>query len=241
MMALLTQASRPPESGAGQRSMKPEPERFNARDFQHRAGVSRETLDKFEAYAALLTKWTAAINLVSPRSLPDLWRRHFLDSAQLQRHLPAASGVGDRVILDLGSGGGFPGMVLALLGCGHIHLVESDQRKAVFLRQVARETGAPVTIHADRIEALDPFPIDVVTCRAFAPLPRLLALAAPFLAPDWGKEGPYGLFLKGRNVDRELTEAGKTWRLRIERFESITDPEGSILRLKILSVEDGAS
>ena len=221
--------------------MNPEPERFAAADFQRQTDVSRETLDRFEAYAALLMKWTAAINLVSPRSLPDLWRRHFLDSAQLRRHLPAAADPAGRKILDLGTGGGFPGMVLALLGCGHVHLVESDQRKAVFLQQAARETAAPVTIHNSRIEALEPFPVDVVTCRAFAPLPRLLDLAAPFLAPDCGKEGPCGLFLKGRNVDRELTEAGKTWRLRIKRFESITDPEGSILRLKILSVEDGAS
>lgn len=221
--------------------MSPEPERFTAVDFQRQTDVSRETLDKFETYAALLTKWTAAINLVSPRSLPDLWRRHFLDSAQLKRHLPPATDPAGRTILDLGSGGGFPGMVLALLGCGHVHVVESDQRKAVFLQQVARETAAPVTVHVSRIEALEPFPIDVVTCRAFAPLPRLLDLAAPFLAPDRGNEGPSGLFLKGRNVDRELTEAGKTWRLRIERFESITDPEGSILRLKILSIEDGAS
>lgn len=222
-----------------------EPQRLTAADFQRVTDVSRETQDKFERYAALLTKWTAAINLISPRSLPDLWRRHFLDSAQLRAYLPPEPGAGERTILDLGSGGGFPGMVLALLGCGHVHLVESDQRKAVFLQEVARETGASVTIHALRIEALDPFPVDAVTCRAFAPLPKILGLSERFLRPQnertCGKDAPIGLFLKGRNADRELTEAGKTWRLQTERFESITDPEGSILRLKLLSVEGGAS
>lgn len=218
-----------------------EPDRLTAVDFQRRLGVSRETRDKFERYAALLRKWTAAINLVSPHSLPDLWRRHFLDSAQLQRYLPELPSGSERIILDLGSGGGFPGLVLAILGCGQVHLVESDQRKAVFLQEVARETGTSVTIHNRRLETLDPFPVDILTCRAFAPLPRILRLSEPFLRPGPDREGALGLFLKGRNVDQELTEAGKTWRLRIERFESITDPEGSILRLKLLSVEDGAS
>ena len=218
-----------------------EPERLTAADFQRTLDVSRETQDKFERYAALLTKWTAAINLISPRSLPDLWRRHFLDSAQLAAHLPAPPEGRKRIILDLGSGGGFPGLVLALLGCGHVHLVESDQRKAVFLREVARETGAEVTVHAARIEALEPFPVDVVTCRAFAPLSRILAFSEPFLAGGCGKDGAVGLFLKGRTADLELTEACKTWTLRIERFESMTDPEGTILRLRLLPVEDGAS
>ncbi|HIC81382.1 MAG TPA: 16S rRNA (guanine(527)-N(7))-methyltransferase RsmG [Kiloniellaceae bacterium] len=218
-----------------------EPERLAAADFQRMLDVSRETQDKFERYAALLTKWTAAINLISPRSLPDLWRRHFLDSAQLAAHLPPAPEGRARVLLDLGSGGGFPGLVLALLGCGHVHLVESDQRKSVFLREVVRETGAEATVHTARIEAVAPFPVDVVTCRAFAPLSKILALSEPFLAPGCGQEGAVGLFLKGRTADLELTEACKTWRLRIERIESMTDPEGTILRLKLLSVEDGAS
>ncbi len=218
-----------------------EPDRLSAADFQRQVGVSRETQDKFEQYAALLTKWTAAINLVSPHSLADLWRRHFLDSAQLQRYLPASPAASERTILDLGSGGGFPGMVLAILGCGRVHLVESDQRKAVFLQEVARATDTAVTIHNRRLETLAPFPVDIVTCRAFAPLPRILRLSEPFLRAGPGQEPPLGLFLKGRKVEQELTEAGKTWRLRIERFESITDPEGSILRLKLLSVEDGAS
>ena len=209
--------------------------------FQARLAVSRETLDKFLEYAALLTKWTAAINLVSPRSLEDLWRRHFLDSAQLQAYLPEQPGPAERVILDVGAGAGFPGLVLALLGCGQVHLVESDQRKAQFLREVVRVTGARAEVHPIRIEALDLPQVDVVTCRAFAPLPRILDLTERFLRPQNEKKQPIGLFLKGRRADEELTEAGKKWRLQLERFESETDPEGSILRLKLLSLGDGAS
>src|SRR3546814_14845412 len=111
-------------------------------EFQARLDVSRETLEKFQAYGALLTKWNRAINLVSPRSLEDLWRRHFLDSAQLRRHLPELPGDAGRVILDVGAGAGFPGLVLALLGCGLVHLVEADQRKAAFLREeIGRASG----------------------------------------------------------------------------------------------------
>ena len=210
-------------------------------EFQARLAVSRETLDKFLEYAALLTKWTAAINLVSPRSLEDLWRRHFLDSAQLRAYLPEQPGPAERVILDVGAGAGFPGLVLALLDCGQVHLVESDQRKAQFLREVVRVTGARAEVHSIRVEALDMPQVDVVTCRAFAPLPRILDLTERFLSPKNTKKQPIGLFLKGRRADQELTEAGKKWRLQLERFESETDPEGSILRLKLLSLGDGAS
>ncbi len=214
-------------------------------EFQARLAVSRETLDKFLEYAALLTKWNAAINLVSPRSLEDLWRRHFLDSAQLRAYLPETPDAAERVILDVGAGAGFPGMVLALLDCGRVHLVEADQRKAQFLREVARVTGAAVEIHPLRVESpalAAALPrVDVVTCRAFAPLPRLLALTERFLLSKDGDKGAIGLFLKGRRVDEELTEAGKKWRLQLDRFESETDPEGSILRLRLLSLGDGAS
>ena len=136
---------------------------------------------------------------------------------------------------------GFPGLVLALLGCGQVHLVESDQRKAQFLREVVRVTGARAEVHPIRIEALDLPQVDVVTCRAFAPLPRILDLTERFLRPQNEKKQPIGLFLKGRRADEELTEAGKKWRLQLERFESETDPGGSILRLKLLSLGDGAS
>lgn len=209
--------------------------------FQAELAVSRETLDKFRAYAALLVKWNRAINLVSPKSLDDLWRRHFLDSAQLRAYLPEPPSPAERVILDVGAGAGFPGLVLALLGCGQVHLVEADQRKAEFLREAIRLTGAPASVHARRIETLDLTGIDVVTCRAFAPLSKILDLTARFLSPESGKNAPIGLFLKGRSVDEELTEARKKWTLQLERFESETDPAASILRLRLLSLGDGAS
>ena len=209
--------------------------------FQARLAVSRETQDKFRAYADLLQKWNQAINLVSPKSLEDLWRRHFLDSAQLRDLLPDPRADDERVILDVGSGAGFPGLVLAVLGCGQVHMVEADQRKCEFLREVVRVTDAPATLHGQRIETLAPFPVDVVTSRAFAPLDRILALTAPFLAPEQGRISPVGLFLKGRRTDEELTLAAKTWRLQAERFESETDPEASILRLRLLSLGDGAT
>ena len=209
--------------------------------FQARLAVSRETQDKFRAYAELLRKWNRAINLVSPKTLDDLWRRHFLDSAQLRDLLPDPPGEGPRAILDVGAGAGFPGLVLALLGCGRVHLVESDRRKAEFLREVIRVTGAPAELHPQRVESLAPFPVDAVVCRAFAPLDRILALTAPFLTSKSGGKTPVGLFLKGRRADEELTTAAKVWRLQIERFESETDPEASILRLRLLSLGDEAS
>ncbi len=213
--------------------------------FQARLSVSRETQDKFRAYAELLRKWNRAINLVSPTTLDDLWRRHFLDSAQLRDLLPdppaGSIAGGPRVILDVGAGAGFPGLVLALLGCGRVHLVESDRRKAEFLREVIRVTGADAELHPQRVETLAPFPVDVVTCRAFAPLDRILVLTEPFLRPRDGEKTPVGLFLKGRRADEELTTAGKMWRLQTERFESETDPEASILRLRLLSLGDGAT
>ena len=206
--------------------------------FQERLAVSRETLERFRAYAALLIKWNRAINLVSPKSLEDVWRRHFLDSAQLRAYLlvqPTSA-----VILDVGAGAGFPGLVLALLDCGQVHLVEADQRKAEFLREAVRVTGAPATVHAQRIESLEPLPVDVVTCRAFAPLAKILDLTARFLQPENHGKQPIGLFLKGRRADEELTAARKKWKLRLERFESETDSEASILRLRLLSLGDEA-
>jgi 16S rRNA (guanine527-N7)-methyltransferase len=217
------------------------PQSLTPEAFQARLAVSRETLDKFRAYSALLVKWTGAINLVSPKSLEDLWRRHFLDSAQLRTYLPEMPDPQARVILDVGSGAGFPGLVLALLDCGKVHLVESDQRKAQFLSEVIRVTGANAEVHAIRVETLDLPEIDVVTCRAFAPLPRILDLTERFLRPESGTKQPIGLFLKGRRVDEELTGLAKKWRLQLDRFESETDPESTILRLKLLSLGDGAS
>ncbi|MEZ5830745.1 MAG: 16S rRNA (guanine(527)-N(7))-methyltransferase RsmG [Dongiaceae bacterium] len=184
--------------------------------------VSRGTLDRLETYAALLTKWQAKINLVGLATLPDLWRRHFLDSAQLIPLLPAAGGT----LADLGSGAGFPGLVLAVMTGWRVHLIDSDQRKCAFLRQVALDCGVrtQVTIHAQRIEQVAGIAADVVTARACAPLDELLGLAAPIL----GEKGT-ALLLKGAQAEEELTQAQRHWTMRVETRGSISDPGGNIL------------
>ena len=129
--------------------------------------------------------------------------------------------------MDLGSGAGFPGMVLALLGVPGVHLIESDRRKAQFLREVARVTGAPVTIHTTRIEQLPGWPAGAVTARALAPLPRLLELAERFLVAD-----TVCLFLKGRSVEHELTAARSSWHMEVDKLPSLSQPAGVVLRLR---------
>lgn len=195
---------------------------FDASAFQRETDVSRETLDRLAAYEAVLRKWQPKINLVGPSTLPDLWRRHFLDSAQLLPLLPE----GARVLVDLGSGAGFPGLVLAILGVPEVHLIESDSRKAAFLREAARVAGAAVTVHNKRIEAVAGIAADVVTARALAPLSDLLNWSHPFL----GSRGT-ALFLKGQTLDDELTATTGSWRMRTECFASRTDPTGTIVRM----------
>ena len=189
--------------------------------------VSRETLERLRCYADTLVKWQKSINLVAPDSLKDLWRRHMLDSAQLRTFLPSQI----QGLVDMGSGAGFPGLVLAILGVPNVHLIESDGRKCVFLAEAARaaglEAGSNPIVHRSRLENVVDLQVDVVTARACAPLGVLLAYAEPFLRSD-----SMCLFLKGGRMDEELTEAEKTWRMSIERFPSLSDPSGTILRMK---------
>lgn len=199
--------------------------------FQAQTAVSRETVDRLTAYADLLRKWQPKINLVGPSTMDDLWRRHFLDSAQLWPLLPAET----KTLIDFGSGAGFPGLVLAVMGVPEVHLVESDQRKCAFMREAARATGVSVTIHNKRIEAIAPFPVDVVSSRALAALPQLLEFAAPFLAPH-----TTCLFPKGQNVEAELTHLNKIWTLRVDRQPSLTDADATILRLSEVRREQPA-
>ncbi len=222
-----------------------QPQPLSAEAFRAAANVSRETLVRLERYAALLEKWNRAINLVARGSLVDLWRRHMLDSAQLWPLLPAVRGR-PRRILDLGSGAGFPGLVLAIMGVpertAEVHLVESDEKKAAFLREAARIAEAPVTLHVQRIDSLAPFPVDAVTARACAPLPRLLDYAAPFLENYRpGAAAPLGLFLKGRDIDRELTKVPEKWKMRVDLISSRTDPAARIVRIKLPNLGDGQS
>ncbi|MDQ0346865.1 16S rRNA (guanine(527)-N(7))-methyltransferase RsmG [Ancylobacter vacuolatus] len=188
--------------------------------------VSRETEQRLDIIVALLEKWQRTINLVAAASLPHVWTRHVADSLQL---VPLAGEA--RRWVDLGSGGGFPGLVVAAVLAerpdADVTLVESDSRKAAFLREAARLAELPVTVLPARIEqvaaVLAPG-VEVVSARALAPLPRLLELTAPFLA-----QGATGLFLKGQDVDNELTQAAKSWRIEAEIRASLTDGGGHVL------------
>lgn len=186
-------------------------------------GVTPEIEAKLRDYAALLLRWNARINLVAERDPETIWQRHFLDSLQLLPLLPAGEGS----LTDIGSGAGFPGLVLSVASGRPAHLIESDRRKAAFLLEAARTMGlATVVVHPQRIEAARPPPAQVLTARALAPLPVLLGHAARLLAP-----GGVALFPKGRTADEELTAAAAAWNMQVERFPSRTDPAATILRI----------
>ncbi len=172
--------------------------------------------------AELVAKWSARINLVSKHNLPHLWERHIQDSLALAPYIPS----GTEAAIDLGSGAGFPGLVLAIHTGLAFTLIESDSRKAAFLTDAARELHAPVTILNSRIEAAKTTPAQLVTARALAPLEKLLALAQPHLAT-----GGVCLFPKGRTHEEELQEAASSWRFEVERCKNPSSAEGCILRL----------
>lgn len=188
--------------------------------------VSRETQDKLEAYHALLLKWQKAINLVSPKTLDEAWVRHFADSAQLSALIPKDT----KTVMDWGSGAGFPGLVLAIMNPDvEFRMVESDERKCQFMRTVSRETSTPLSAHQDRIEKIDlPVSVDMITARALAPLDQLLDYALP-----WAEENPdLGLLLlKGASVEDEITQAQKSFEFRVQKYQSITNPQASILHI----------
>lgn len=179
--------------------------------------------EKLDRYEALLRKWQGAINLVAPSTLPEARRRHFEDSLQLVPLIPT----GARTLVDLGSGAGFPGLVLALATGLETHLIESDQRKAEFLRAVSREIQAPVTVHARRIEQVPAFRADVVTARALAALPVLLGHAARFSGPH-----TVAIFPKGRAAEAELTALPPSPKMTIDLHPSRTDPDAVLIRIE---------
>ena len=190
--------------------------------------VSRETLAKLEQFADLLGKWNARINLVAPSTLPDLWSRHILDSAQIFHHAPDDA----RHWVDLGSGGGLPGVVCAILAyearpeC-RFTLIESDKRKSAFLMTAIRELGVSAKVLTERVEQAPPQAADVVSARALAPLPALLALVARHLA-----ENGTALLPKGKNHSAELAAARRGWHFDHVAIESQTDPLARVLILK---------
>lgn len=191
--------------------------------------VSRETFSRLEILADLLTRWQKTINLVAPNTIPELWDRHIADSLQLVGYAP------DTVTnwADLGSGGGFPGLVVAAVLAeregAQVTLVESDTRKAAFLREASRAAALPTRIVPERIEQASQrlaAGTQVVSARALAPLPKLLDLTEPFL-----QAGALGVFPKGRDWERELTDARKGWTLDLNLHRSVADPHGRILAI----------
>jgi 16S rRNA (guanine527-N7)-methyltransferase len=202
----------------------------NAADFGRAFSVSHETVERLELYAALLRQWQKVVNLVAPATLDGVWQRHFADSAQLLALAPTA-----RNWLDLGSGAGFPGLVIAILCANHpncsVHLVESNSRKCAFLQEVARQAGVSAAIHEGRIEDValggQALEVDVVTARALAPLAKLLGLAQGFFS-----ERTVGLFLKGREASREMEEA-KCARFSFRAIPSRLSGEGKIIEVRL--------
>jgi len=192
-------------------------------DFQAEMRVADDVMARLQIYADLLVKWQAKINLVGPDTVADVWGRHMLDSAQIAPLVPPG-----KKVVDFGSGAGFPGLVLACLDPTlNVHLVESDQRKCAFLREVNRAAGCSVTVHNTRIETLEPLAADVVTSRALASLDKLLTFAEMHSLST----GIY-LFLKGKRWSEELTEAEKSWNMRVLHHPSRTDPAGMILEIR---------
>jgi 16S rRNA (guanine527-N7)-methyltransferase len=195
------------------------------------ARVSRETLQRLEAYVDLLEKWQRKINLISPSTLPDIWSRHMLDSAQVMDHAPDTA----RTWLDLGSGGGFPGLVCAAIAADsrpdlRVSLVESDQRKCAFLREAARVMDIQVTVHSRRIEDLPDETFDVISARALAPLTTLCGYAVRHLS-DTG----ICLFQKGARHADELATARRDWHMTCTTHASVTDAEAVLIRIEQLT------
>jgi 16S rRNA (guanine527-N7)-methyltransferase len=191
--------------------------------------VPPETEARLARFVDLLDRWRSVTNLISEASFAEVWTRHVADSAQLLALAPEA-----RRWLDLGSGAGFPGLVLAIQLAdqpgARVHCVESDRRKCAFLREAARATGAPAAIHPFRVEALDPDslgPVDAVVARAFAPLPSILEFATV-----WIGRGAIGVFPRGRSADAQLEALPPPPDLAIEAVASKIDPEAAILRVR---------
>lgn len=200
---------------------------FTQSNFAEYFDVSRETMDKLGVYASLLEKWNPKINLVSSSTLANTWHRHLADSAQLWALAPE----GVRSWMDIGSGAGFPGLVIAAIAAEKsadlvVTLVESDRRKSVFLKTVAREMGVSVNVITERIEFLEPQHADILSARALASLTQLLEFAEKHR-----KTVGICLFPKGMRVDSELTEASTCWHMSYETFPSVTEQDAVILRI----------
>ncbi len=201
--------------------MKPEFSKFD---------VSRETFDRLDTYVELVKRWNPKINLVSRNSLEDIWDRHILDSVQVFRCATTAD-----TWVDIGTGGGFPGMVCAIIALEEspntrFQFVESDQRKSAFLRNVARECGVTCRVISKRIESVDPLEADILSARALADLRTLLSFCDRHL-----REYGTALLPKGANWKKELSEAQEEWKFDVEPITSLTEPQAVILKIKGVS------
>ena len=197
--------------------------KYRAADFQRDTNVSRETLERLQAYVDLLLRWNPKINLIGRETEGDVWRRHILDSAQLAELIPPSA----KTLADIGSGAGLPGLILSILNTpATIHLIESDQRKAAFLREAVRITQAAAIIHEKRVEQVSISAPDVVVARACAPLEKLLGMAEKLISIH-----TLCVFPKGARAELELTEARAHWNMKARLVPSRSDPLGRILVL----------
>ena len=206
--------------------------RFGPEEFQAETNVSRETIERLETYVDILKTWSAWLNLIGPGTMGQIWHRHFFDSAQFLTHAPPHGADTPRIWADIGSGAGFPGMVLAILGVGPMHLVEANSNKCEFLAEVSLATGTQITLHDRRIENMDPEDFsgtgpDVIAVRAVAPLPKFLKSISKIITPT-----TVLLLAAGQDVAGPLTKAGKSWKMTVERLPSVTHPASNFLRIQ---------
>ncbi len=203
---------------------------YGPEEFAGDVDVSRETLEKLKLYSSALVKWQTAKNLVANSTLDDRWRRHFLDSAQLFPLIRQCHTNTELTLLDIGSGAGFPGLVLSIMGLGHATMVEANGRKCSFMSHVVRETSASSIVVNQRIESVESLNFDIITSRACAKIEQILSWSARFIGPKteiW--------LLKGATAEEELTQAIALWNMTVERFDSRTSQDGVILRLSEVS------
>lgn len=196
-------------------------------DFLNSYPVSHETIHRLSIYQKLLIEWNEKFNLVAASTLPHIWTRHFSDSAQLMKFIPESA----KTIADMGAGAGFPGLVLAIMAQEnrapfHLYAIESTGKKADFLQTVVDELKLNVTVRRERIESIRDLKADIITARALKALPELLKYAHYLMHKD-----TICLFLKGKNVAEELTQAGKYWIFKEETYPSRSDDSGRILVL----------
>ena len=183
-------------------------------------GVSLETSERLAAYVAVLREWQPRLKLIGPGTVDEVWSRHVLDCGQIARHVPPTC----RRLVDLGSGAGLPGLILAIMGVTGVEMVERDESKVAFLHAASNVCDVDVGIHGMRIEDLPRGPADVVTARALAPLDALLPITASFLG-----EGSVAIFPKGKSIDDELKSAARHWHMWFQRYPSLSDSRSSVL------------